>query len=720
MIGDARRTMVGAILAAVLPFVMLALFLPTAFSLRVPLDYHGDGLSHGLLVKSVLEVGWFPADNPRFGAPFGATWFDYPNADAANLLLLKIVGIFSNDWIVAANLFYLATFALTSVCSFLVMYRLGLRWIYALVGALLFAELPYHFLRPAHLLLVAYWSVPIGIYLATICGPQAAAVRPADASSGVAARVAMTIAVACGGFYYAFFTIVLVAASGLANVVAERRWRALLPATSAVAIIVAIVALQLAPSLRYWYENGTNPQVAKRSAAEAEYYAFKPIQLLLPHSQHRIALVRALATGYARSTPVVNENATASLGLVGSVGLALILAYGLRRVIVQRALDPPLESLAWQSVVALAFGTIGGAGSMLAHAGFTQVRGYNRISVFLGFIGIAAVFLLLQRLLPRIGDLRNRVRVGATAAVALAAFGTLDQLPAASMRAASTEFQSDRRFFASLEHNVSPGTAVYQLPYHPYPEAGPTNGMDDYSLARGYLNTDTLRWSYGATRGREGDLWLRALAGHEMAEQLDLAAASGFAVVYIDRRAYSDHAAAVETVLRHRLGDPIAVSGDGNLAAYRMDPTGTTPVSLAALLPKWETPIGFDSEVLSPRVSRISGFSVVEPTGRWTNGQVARIEFSEPLPRRFVLRLETLRAMAPSANVDLPIHIGGVDRRARIGTGPTVVETEFDLPAAASAIEITIPSPASPSDLGIGDDTRRLGLHLKSIAVLPI
>ena len=228
---------------------------------------------------------------------------------------------------------------------------------------------------------------------------------------------------------------------------------------------------------------------------------------------------------------------------------------------------------------------------------------------------------------------------------------------------------------------------MYQLPYHPYPEAGPTNGMDDYSLARGYLNTDTLRWSYGATRGREGDLWLRALAGHEMAEQLDLAAASGFAVVYIDRRAYSDHAAAVETVLRHRLGDPIAVSGDGNLAAYRMDPTGTTPVSLAALLPKWETPIGFDSEMLSPRVSRISGFSVVEPTGRWTNGQVARIEFSE---------------------------------RARTGTGPTVVETEFDLPAAASAIEITIPSPASPSDLGIGDDTRRLGLHLKSIAVLPI
>jgi phosphoglycerol transferase len=707
-------------LAAVLPFIMLALFLPTALSLRVPLDYTGDGLSHGVLVKSVLEVGWFPADNPRFGAPFGATWLDYPTADAANLLLLKIAGIFSNDWIVATNLFYLATFALTSVCAFVVMHRLGVRWIYALVGALLFTELPYHFLRPAHLLLVAYWSVPIGIYLATICGPQAAAVRPANAPSGLPTRVLMAIAVACGGFYYAFFTILLVAASGLANVVAERRWRALLPAMSVVAIIVATVALQLAPSLRYWYENGTNPQVATRSAAEAEYYAFKPIQLLLPHWQHRIALARALATGYARSTPIVNENVTASLGLVGVVGLALILAYGLRRLIVQRALDPPLESLAWQSVVALAFGTIGGAGSMLAHAGFTQVRGYNRISVFLGFIGIAAVFLLLQRLLPRIGDVRNRARVGATAVVVLAVFGTLDQLPAVSSRAAPTELQGDRRFFATLEQNVSPGTAVYQLPYHPYPESGPVNGMDDYSLARGYLNTDTLRWSYGATKGRAGDRWLRALAEHETAVQLDLAAASGFAAVYIDRRAYADHAAAVETVLRHRLGDPIAVSGDGHLAAYRMRPTGTVPVPLGMLLPKWETPIRFDSEMLSLRVSRITGFSIAEPTGRWTNRNVARIEFSEPLPRRFVLRLETISAMPPSANVDLPIRIGSVDRRVRVAAGPTVVETEFDLPGAASVIEITIPTPASPHDLGINDDTRRLGIHVKSLAILPI
>jgi phosphoglycerol transferase len=713
-----RKATVETVLAAVLPFVALALLLPQIFSLHVPLAYGGDGLSHAVLVKSVLEVGWFPAHNPRLGAPFGATWFDYPYADAANLLLLKIIGVISSDWIVATNLFYLATFALTSAASFLVLRRFGLEWGYALIAAMLFAVLPYHFLRSDHLLLAAYWSVPIGVYLATMCGPQAADMRSRGFSAEPWQRVLMAIAVACGGIYYAFFTVVLVAASGLAGVFAERRWRAMLPAIGSAAIIVATICVEIAPNFYYWYQNGTNERVARRSAAEAELFAFKPFQLLLPHSQHRIARAREIANGYARSTPLVNENATASLGVIGAIGLVLALAYGLRRVVAERPFDPPLESLALQSVAALAVGTVGGAGSLFAHLGFTSIRAYNRISVFLGFIGLAAAFLLLQRILPRIRDPRTRAGVGTLVAVALAILGSLDQLPV-STHALSVELDGDRRFFASVEHSLAPGTAVYQLPYHPYPEAGPMYAMDDYSLARGYLNTDTLRWSYGAMKGRLGDVWLRSLAEHGLTTQLDLAARSGFGAVYVDRRGYPDHGAAVESVLRHQLGDPIATSQDANLVAYSMRPTGTSPVPLAMLLPEWETPIRFDREVLSPRVSRLTGFSITEPAGRWTNRGLARVEFLTPLPRRFVLRLETSAAMPPSANVDLPVRVGDVIHNVRVGSGRTIVETEFDLPADASFIEIRIPRPSSPRDLDMGSDTRMLGIHVSSITILP-
>ena len=215
------------------------------------------------------------------------------------------------------------------------------------------------------------------------------------------------------------------------------------------------------------------------------------------------------------------------------------------------------------------------------------------------------------------------------------------------------------------------------------------------------------------------DPWLRALSDCPIPEQIDLAAASGFGAVYIDRAAYADRGLAIEGALRDRLGGPIVVSSDGRLAAYRMRAAGTTPVPLATLLPKWQTPIRFDQETLPPRIARITGFSHAESSGRWTDGAVARIEFLTPLPRRFVLRIETSSAMPPSANVDLPIRVAGASRTIRVVNAPTIAEAAFDLPRDDTVIEIGIPNPASPRDFDIGPDTRGLGIHVKSITILP-
>jgi phosphoglycerol transferase len=719
MTPNQRNVLVGGTLAACLPLAALILVVPMAFSLHVPLVYGGDGLSHAVLVRTVLDVGWFPSTNPRLGAPFGATSFDYPLCDAANLILLKLFGWYSGDWVVATNLFFFATFVLCSLCAFFVMQRLGLHWSFAAVGATLFAVLPYHFLRPQHLLLVAYWSVPLSVYLALACGPNSDAGGSLRPIRSMFVLALLAVAIGSGGVYYAFFGVALIVTSGVANVVAQRRWRAMMPALVASVVVVSAMAVELAPSLRYWQENGRNTQVGERVPAEAEYNAFKPIQLFLPQSKHRIESMREAANRYAASAPMVNENATAALGIVGAVGLVLILVHGLRRVIAQRPLDPPLESLTLQAAVALALGTLGGAGSIIAYAGFTSLRAYNRVSVFLGFIGIAAVLLLMQRWLRRIADARRRAIIAGAAAIALLGIGALDQLPAISIGRGSASFESDRNFFTSLEQQIPTGTAVYQLPYHPYPEAGRVNAMDDYGLARGYLHTKTLRWSYGAMKGRPGDEWLRLLSERDLDDQLDLAARSGFGAVHVDRRAYDDHGAAVESDLRRRLGPPIVQGANGLDVAYRMRPTGEAPVAREALLPETGTPIGFDRPQLSARVARIAGFTVWEPAGRWTEGPLARIELLQPLPRRFSLRLTTIMAMPANIGVELPIRIDGVERRVRVGGGPTTIDIPFDISGSANAIEITIPTPTSFGELNVNADTRKLGILVKSIAILP-
>ena len=63
----------AAIAAALWLFVS-----PQLFDLSLGAAYSGDGMAHGFVVKTILDVGWYPVHTPWIGAPFGSDLFDYP------------------------------------------------------------------------------------------------------------------------------------------------------------------------------------------------------------------------------------------------------------------------------------------------------------------------------------------------------------------------------------------------------------------------------------------------------------------------------------------------------------------------------------------------------------------------------------------------------------------------------------------------------------------
>jgi hypothetical protein len=85
--------------------------------LHIPLVYVGDGLAAAESVKTILETGWY-LFNPNVGAPFGQYMAAYPNSDGFSFLLIKIIGIFTDDWAVAMNVFYFLTYILAALASF--------------------------------------------------------------------------------------------------------------------------------------------------------------------------------------------------------------------------------------------------------------------------------------------------------------------------------------------------------------------------------------------------------------------------------------------------------------------------------------------------------------------------------------------------------------------------------------------------------------------------
>ena len=690
---------------------------PRLFDLHEPIIYAEDGLSYGFLVKTLIDVGWYPVHTPWVGAPFGSDLFDYPFSDGLNFILIRLLAIFSSDWVVVANSFYLSSYFLAGISGYFVLRRFGAVAPLAVAGALAFTLLPYHWLRPAHLLLASYFVVPIGIWLAFLAWQFGVEIARPPVNFILPALC--VLAVGSGGAYYAFFSAFLVAAAGLCRALAARSARRVLPALVIVAGIAATVTVNVAPTLVYHATHGANPTVASRHAADAETYGLRLTQLLLPHVRHRTAALREVALRYSRTAPLVTENMFASLGLLGDVGLTILLLYSFIRIAGAPSGSDVMNFLAAAAAASFLLGTIGGIGSLFAYIVTPLIRGYNRISIFIGFVSLAALVMAMQSWIA--GHVRSaRSQVTASVAILAILIGTFDQTPNEMVFPGSDRLRGDRNFVHTIEQRIGANAMVWQMPYQPFPESSGLNQTATYEFFRGYLNSRSLRWSYGAMKGREADRWIRALAAMPPDKQLDFVARSGFSGVYLARRAYADGGAAVEAVLRDRLGPPIAESPGGDLVAYAMQPTGNAPVPFEDLVdPIFDVPIRFDMPELGSLVAQVGGLSVWEPWGRWTDGPTLTIILNRVLPRQFDLRIETAIAMKASAGVDLGIRIGSERRRFRVEEGATVVSVPFDLPGTADVIEIDIPNPQSPRAAGINDDGRLLGIGLKSITVKP-
>jgi len=115
----------------------------------------------------------------------------------------------------------------------------------------------------------------------------------------------------------------------------------------------------------------------------------------------------------------------------------------------------------------------------------------------------------------------------------------------------------------------------------------------------------------------------------------------------------------------------------------------------------------------------LEGFSGQEPFGRWTDGDVARLRFNRPLPRRFGLKFRG-HAFAGNDDKSVDVRVGGVSRRTLLLTAADA-DYAVDLESAwlANDIEFVIPHATSPRSLGQSEDARRLGVAFSTIEILP-
>ncbi len=549
----------------------------------IPLGYGGDGLWLTQVVKGMLDHGWF-FTNPDVGAPFGQQLYDFTAAfgDTLHFAVIKAMSLVSQDPVKLVNGYFLLSFFLCAFSACFVLRRLGVSRGAAVVAAVLFSLLPAHVAGGlGRVPLGAYWAIPLAaLLIMRVFAGEPLFTRRAEGgrlsrwlSRPSLATAGMCVLIAGSGLYYALFTVMLLVLAAAAGVLVRRDWAVGLHGSLAAMLVLGLLIVALAPSLVYTREHGKNTAF-ERPAADGSIYATSLSLLIVPFIGHRFGPADDLAhkLEVTKLPPGQNEHQLSALGLVGSLGFLGLLVAG----IVPRARGgrDRAGAAAAAALTGFLLATTGGIGLLVNILLTSDLRGWGRISPLLGFLGLYGAALAYDALRgsPWVRGWRRHAVAGLlplALVVGVADQTTANMVPEYAVT--KKEFTSDARFVDAVDRELPARASVLQLPAAAFPEGGTVVNMADYSLMRGPLLTEDLRFSYGSMKGRPHGDWVQRLAELPLAEGLSYYAAAGFRGIWVDRRGYADQGNEIDAELRRLLPGVTPIqSADTQLRFYSL------------------------------------------------------------------------------------------------------------------------------------------------------
>jgi phosphoglycerol transferase len=730
----------GLLLSIMVPYVTY--WGNSSTSPKEPLLYAGDELFGLWGIRRIIEGGI--NDNSRMGYPFGSNFLDYPDSDGFHELIIRFLGFFISNLPLILNLFYLLGFVACFVSSFIVLRELEISPLLSWLGSLLFAFLPYHFDRIGHLYLTWYFTIPIFILLSFKVYSGNVLFKNISLKNKLLLLV-LGLVLGSSGIYYSFFGLLVVLFGAIVSVLRNRKLENSKIFFFYIATILLGTFLNLLPSILHRMTEGTNTELGQRSMTESEVYGFKLIQLFLPRQNHHVGILNDFSDTYARVMPFVNENRSSSLGLIGSFGLILVILKFCRARQNQANNREQVGFLFGLTIFLATVGITGGLGSLFAITVSPQIRAWNRVIVFIGFLAIYFFVKWLESAL--------KLQHGQTGArpwkfallVTIAIIGVYDQTPVvdkAFQQYASSTYKQNYLFVEKIEQAVGSEAAIYQIPYVPFPESPPIFQMDPYfQLEVGTLSS-SLKSNVGNLKGSEADLFFRALSLQELDKQIQIASQMGFSGVYLDMRAFEDRGAVLESQLRANIQiQNYFRREDGNVLFLVIQKTAALLTPLPKTVSEVRRALDFYDDESGPRYDstfengidfskdgfprflyKASGLADNEAWGTWADsnkGKKVELSFVKKLPPEFRL-IFSIQPFTPMIGQKVEVEICG--RKFSVKTTEGFSEYALNIDQVGddcSKITFTPAKSSSPADLNQSADQRQLSIGFQYLRILP-
>lgn len=519
------------------------------YDLSVPFNYSGDSIIIALHIKGLTEDGW-PLAISNLSAPFNYPAASFPLLTSTDWAIMKTISIFTDKVGLILNTFWLLTFLLTSAFAFITFKAVGLKNASSAMGALVFSFLPYAFLRNVSHLNLNYYLLPfccLSIFLVTSKSQRLIASNSARSISLIG-----LIFLGFNYVYYSFFCAVLLVFSIAYSAIQGDTKKQIKFGIIAIATLSTATATNLS---QYYYslsKNDAPVQMNYKRVAESEIFGAKLRTMILPHPENKIPPLGYVANKSIKANyPLENENTTARLGLVTSIGFLVSLGV----ILFKRNSTNPAhqQDHGIYSIILITFllMTIGGIGSVINLITIPDFRAYNRFSVFIAFFSIYIFFRHSEHLTPRYSrPWATAIKVIVFFMVIISIYDQcLDRISVIRDRKSDlSQANADRSQVQYMESIIPKGSKILQLPFTGYPPLEKHYKMWSYDHGRPALWGDHFHWSWPSfsIEHRKWQNGISKLRGRDFANEIS---SSGFAAIWIDRRGFSDNGSSMIELL---------------------------------------------------------------------------------------------------------------------------------------------------------------------------
>lgn len=542
---------------------------------------NGDTLLYSMAYKNMINSGslW---RGQQLGAPFNFTLYDFPNM--ANLVVnipIFLFGKIFNNTITSMFIVIVLAFPMTATFSYYAIRQFKVKYSIAMIGAITYAFIPFKFMRMwQHVSLGnSLMVIPISVVLLYwLYEDKELLVWKSDILKYKRNILAMIfiIIIGVGDTYYTYFFCFFVVVVTLINLLDSKEWRLTIKKSLTI-IFVAIFSMimNLLPSILNSMSGLATAEPPIRGPNEAEIYGLKLTHLLMP-SNTGVNFLDSLFNGYVTTTSNNNENTSAFLGIFGVLGFIILLVVLFSNHVFKER-EEQIKFLSRLNIAAFLLASMGGFSYLVSRFIYSQIRGYNRISVFIAFFGVLAFCIVISMLLENI----NKSIYKRIITVCLIVMGLISTVFNGETKASITtgniyKYTENNNyiydFIKKVEAQVSENAMIYEMPYYKFPESPPQNNMGDYVLSIPYMySNNNLRWSYGSYKGTNGDLWHRAIANLPIEQRIMRLSYAGFEGIYIDSTAYKQNELQeLLTKLDDILGCTPIISSNNNMYFYSM------------------------------------------------------------------------------------------------------------------------------------------------------